>query len=84
MVGLPLPKVLVVGLISLYKNVLSPHLHNLLGGACRYQPTCSVYAKQAIEKFGIFTGLQLSIGRFLRCHPFSKVLSYNPVPERLS
>jgi uncharacterized protein len=49
-----------------YKRFLSP----ILPKACRFEPTCSVYCRQAIEKYGLLRGLKLGIGRLLRCHPF--------------
>lgn len=50
--------------------------------ACRFTPTCSEYAKTAIERFGAFKGTMLSIKRILRCHPFGKS-GYDPVPLEL-
>jgi putative membrane protein insertion efficiency factor len=49
-----------------YKRYLSP----LLGNNCRFYPTCSVYAYQAIEKYGLTKGIFLGIKRLLKCHPF--------------
>ena len=47
---------------------------------CRYYPTCSAYAFEAIEKYGIMKGGWLAFKRFMRCHPFSKHDYYDPVP----
>lgn len=55
-------------LIKLYKIVLSPYL----GRSCKFMPTCSDYAVEAIKQFGPFKGLAMAISRILRCHPFSK------------
>ncbi|MBP9670084.1 membrane protein insertion efficiency factor YidD [Candidatus Woesebacteria bacterium] len=69
---------------SLYRR-LSPLLksiaHNLgiSTGNCRYSPTCSLYAKQAITKHGLFYGIWLSIKRLLKCHPWSPG-GFDPVP----
>ena len=63
-------------LIQLYRKYISP----LKGrSTCIYTPTCSLYALQAIEKYGILKGGYLSLRRILRCHPFHKG-GYDPVP----
>ena len=48
-------------------------------GRCRYSPTCSLYAKQALVKHGLFYGAWLSIKRLLKCHPWSPG-GFDPVP----
>ncbi len=53
-------------LLKLYKRVLSP----LLGSNCRFYPTCSDYAAQAIDKYGALKGGWLAVKRISRCHPF--------------
>lgn len=63
------------GLIRIYKLVISP----VLPPSCRYYPTCSAYAIEAITKYGPFKGLLLALGRLIRCHPFSSG-GYDPVP----
>ena len=55
-----------VSLLALYKRFVSP----LLPPACRFTPTCSVYAKEAIARHGVRRGALLAAGRLLRCHPF--------------
>ncbi|WP_155305577.1 membrane protein insertion efficiency factor YidD [Desulfosarcina widdelii] len=62
-------------LIKLYQILLSP----VLGPACRFEPTCSEYAYQAISAHGVIKGGWLSIKRILRCHPFHPG-GYDPVP----
>jgi hypothetical protein len=57
----------VTALIRLYQRRISP----LLPRRCRYHPTCSAYAVQAIESFGILRGCVLAVWRILRCNPFS-------------
>jgi uncharacterized protein len=52
----------------------------LLGPRCRFQPTCSNYAMQAIERFGVFKGAYLAARRLLRCHPFHPG-GYDPIPD---
>ncbi|MBQ3274459.1 MAG: membrane protein insertion efficiency factor YidD [Christensenellaceae bacterium] len=62
-------------LIRFYQKALSPYL----GRNCKYTPTCSAYAYQAISKYGALKGTGLAIWRILRCNPFSKG-GYDPVP----
>ncbi|WP_455137506.1 membrane protein insertion efficiency factor YidD [Thermophilibacter sp.] len=62
-------------LIGLYQRRVSP----LLGPRCIYVPTCSEYARQAIEKYGFARGLGLAIRRIMRCHPLHAG-GYDPVP----
>lgn len=74
---------LVLSLIKLYQNTLSCD-HGLMrffypGGFCRYQPTCSDYAYQSVERYGIIKGGRLAIWRIIRCHPGAKG-GYDPIP----
>ncbi|MBK7959251.1 MAG: membrane protein insertion efficiency factor YidD [Bacteroidetes bacterium] len=62
-------------LILFYKKAISPSLPP----ACRYHPTCSVYALEAFEKYGLFKGFYLATKRILSCHPFGGS-GYDPVP----
>ena len=62
-------------MITVYKNVISP----LLGPKCRYLPTCSSYAMEAIEIHGPIKGGWLGLKRILRCHPWGGS-GYDPVP----
>lgn len=65
-------KTLILLLLTLYQNIISPLLYQLLGqrSLCRYEITCSAYAKQVIQKHGILTGSKLAITRIFRCQPF--------------
>ncbi|OKH33327.1 membrane protein insertion efficiency factor YidD [[Phormidium ambiguum] IAM M-71] len=69
-------KILLIWLIRGYRMFISP----LSPPSCRYQPTCSQYAMQAIERFGPWRGSSMAIRRILRCHPFHPG-GYDPVPE---
>ena len=65
----------VVGLLRFYQRYLSP----LLPAACRFQPTCSEYAIDAVQLHGTARGMWLGLCRLLRCHPFSAG-GFDPVP----
>jgi hypothetical protein len=62
-------------LVHAYRVTLGP----LLGGACRFTPSCSCYALEALAEHGAVRGSRLSIARILRCHPFHPA-GYDPVP----
>ena len=59
------------------------YLSLLVGGSCRFEPTCSVYAYEAVERFGVARGTWLTLKRLLRCHPLSRTFGYDPVPDLL-
>lgn len=67
----------VVAPIRLYQRFISP----LLPRRCKYEPTCSHYAAQAIDRYGILRGLVLATWRLLRCNPFSHG-GYDPVEDQ--
>jgi putative membrane protein insertion efficiency factor len=68
-------KRVLIAVVRLYKTYVSPFLPS----ACRFQPTCSEYATEALEKHGSLRGTGLAIYRLLRCQPFAKG-GYDPVP----
>ena len=70
-------KHVMIWLVRLYRKIISP----LKPPCCRFRPSCSAYAIEAFQKRGFFVGLILTIGRILRCNPFSKG-GYDPVPEK--
>ena len=72
-------QVLALGLLSLYRFALSPLLHALLGPACRFEPSCSRFAAQAIRDHGLGRGAVLTMKRLARCHPLGGH-GYDPVP----
>lgn len=69
-------KKILVGIIRFYQKYISP-LKKI--SSCKFTPTCSTYAIEAINKYGVFKGSFLSLKRILRCHPFNKG-GYDPVP----
>lgn len=70
------PRRLVIGIIRIYQKLVSPGL----GANCRYQPTCSAYAAEAVERFGVVRGVWLGVKRIGRCHPL-RPGGYDPVPQ---
>ncbi len=63
-----IPSLLAIGLVRIYQRGLSP----LLGKNCRFQPTCSHYMIEAINKYGFLIGVSKGIWRIMRCHPFNR------------
>jgi uncharacterized protein len=72
-----LPARALMGLIRVYQRFLSP----LFGGRCRYYPTCSAYAAEAISRHGALRGSWLAVRRIARCHPWHEG-GVDPVPDR--
>jgi putative membrane protein insertion efficiency factor len=71
------PRALVVLILRVYQRLISP----ALGPRCRYYPSCSEYAVQAVQQFGILRGLVLASWRLLRCNPWSGG-GFDPVDEQ--
>ena len=67
---------ILIALIKLYRYAISPYL----APSCRYTPTCSSYAIEAVSRHGVFRGSWLAIKRIGRCHPWHEA-GYDPVPE---
>ena len=74
-----IPRRLVAGLILIYQKLVSPNL----GPNCRFQPTCSQYALEAVQRHGAMRGTWLAIKRIGKCHPLHEG-GYDPVPETWS
>jgi hypothetical protein len=70
-------KLLLLGLIRFYQACFSPAMPL----ACRFYPSCSAYAFEAVEKWGVWRGGRLALGRLLRCRPWGSY-GYDPVPEQ--
>ena len=69
-------KALFLALIRFYQRHVSP----AFPARCRFRPTCSAYAYEAIMKYGVIKGGWLALRRFLKCHPFYKGNFFDPVP----
>jgi len=70
-------RLLLIRLVQAYRLLLSPWL----GSACRFEPTCSIYALQALETHGAGLGSYLTLRRLTRCHPWCAG-GHDPVPSR--
>lgn len=71
-------KKLFIKIIEIYQKNISAYLSENMHVHCKFEPTCSEYTKQAIEKYGVFIGIVKGIKRILRCNPFSKG-GYDPL-----
>ena len=69
-------KRMMLAMIRFYQKAISPHNP----GVCRFRPTCSAYAVEAINKHGALKGGWLALRRLSKCHPFYKGDQYDPVP----
>jgi putative membrane protein insertion efficiency factor len=72
-------KTIMLAAVRFYRSWISP----ALPGSCRFAPTCSTYAHQALERHGAWRGALMTARRLLRCHPFHPG-GYDPVPEKTS
>lgn len=70
---------ILLAMLGFYKRWLSPALHTLGAGGCKFTPTCSEYAAEAIAMHGPLKGTWMGFRRLLRCHPFGKG-GFDPVP----
>lgn len=69
---------ILIAFIQLYRSFLSP----FLGSHCRFYPSCSCYAQQALQQYGVVQGSWLAVKRILRCHPWHEG-GVDPVPENI-
>lgn len=69
-------KFILLTLVTLYQKIFSPWV----GHQCRFAPTCSHYAREALEKHGALKGSYLTVRRVMRCHPYNKGPWIDPVP----
>ena len=71
-----------IGLVCLYQLILSPMKQLLFGTSCgcRFYPTCSCYAREALQRLGFIRGTYFTLRRILRCHPWHRG-GYDPVPD---
>jgi uncharacterized protein len=78
---LSIPRRAALAAIRLYQFILSPMLTAMFGRACRFEPSCSEYAAEAISHHGVIRGGAMAIVRFARCNPFGGD-GHDPVPMR--
>jgi hypothetical protein len=71
--------ILLLAMIAFYRRWISPAMHAISPGGCRYLPTCSEYASTAIAMHGPLGGGAMAVRRLLRCHPFARG-GFDPVP----
>jgi putative membrane protein insertion efficiency factor len=79
--GNSVPRSLPVRISLLALRFYKTYLSILFAGNCRFHPSCSQYAYEAIERFGVARGILLGMKRLARCHPLSRRFGYDPVPE---
>lgn len=71
-----------VGMALFALRFYKAYLSILFAGSCRFSPTCSRYAYEAIERFGVWRGVWMGMKRLARCHPLSGKFGHDPVPEK--
>jgi putative membrane protein insertion efficiency factor len=68
--------------VAIYRAAVSPVIHAINGPACRFEPSCSVYARDAISQYGIVRGGAMALWRIARCNPVGGH-GFDPVPDRI-
>jgi putative membrane protein insertion efficiency factor len=76
-----IPRLSAVAALSLYRMTISPVIHAVLGPACRFEPSCSRFASDAIREHGLMRGGAMALRRLARCHPLGGH-GYDPVPAK--
>ena len=71
-----------VGIVAIYRAAISPVVHALNGPACRFEPSCSEYARDAIAMHGMVRGGAMALWRIARCNPVGGH-GFDPVPDRI-
>ena len=75
------PRLVAIGAVALYRAAISPVIHAMNGPACRFEPSCSAYARDAIAQYGMMRGGAMALWRVARCNPMGGH-GYDPVPSR--
>ena len=75
------PRIVGVGIVAIYRAAISPVVHALNGPACRFEPSCSEYARDAIARHGMVRGGAMALWRIARCNPVGGH-GFDPVPPR--
>ena len=73
------PTNIIAKIANIFVRLYQLTFSSLVGNCCRFQPTCSEYAREAYQKYGFFKGTWLTVKRLARCHPWAKG-GYDPVP----
>ena len=76
------PRAIGLGAIAIYRAAISPVIHAMNGPACRFEPSCSEYGREAIAEYGIIRGGAMAIWRIARCNPLGGH-GFDPVPQRI-